>query len=97
MTAIEIECHSFEWWGDQWSSPLPYSLGFATLHDSHGLPNAPVRIHVLTPDPLEAAQLLRLAAAKLEREPHLLAPLNEPGSSPNNPEVPDTENGGCPF
>ena len=50
---------------------------------------------MLTPDPLEAAQLLRLLAAKLEREPQLLKPLNEPGNSPNNPA--EADDGGCPF
>ena len=53
-------------------------------------------VYVLTPDPLEAAQLLRLLAAKLEREPQLLAPLNEPGNSPNNPAPVDND-GGIPF
>ena len=50
----------------------------------------------MTPDPLEAAQLLRLLAAKLEREPQLLKPLNEPGNSPNNP-APVDDDGGIPF
>ena len=52
-------------------------------------------MYVLTPDALEAAQLLRLLAAKLEREPQLLAPLNEPGNTPGNPAPVD--DGGCPF
>ena len=38
----------------------------------------------------------RLLAAKLEREPRLLQPLNEPGNSPNNP-APLDDDGGCPF
>ena len=95
MKAIQIECHSYEWWGDQWGSSKPYALDFATLPDTAGFPNAPVSVYVVTPDPLHAAQLLRLLAAKLEREPQLLAPLNEPGNSPNNPAPVD--DGGCPF
>ncbi|EKD98940.1 MAG: hypothetical protein ACD_23C00205G0006, partial [uncultured bacterium] len=85
MRAIEIQCHSFEWWGDRWNSAMPYDFAAMTIPDGHHLPNAPVSVYVLTPDPLEAAQLLRLLAAKLEREPQLLKPLNEPGNSPNNP------------
>ena len=95
MKAIEIECHSFEWWGESWNSCLPYSFDACTIPDGHQLPNAPVTVYVLTPDPLEAAQLLRLMAAKLEREPQLLKPLNEPGHAPGNPAP--VEDGGCPF
>ena len=96
MKAIEIVCRSYECWGDRWGSAMPYSLDACTIPDGHQLPNAPVTVYVLTPDPLEAAQLLRLLAAKLEREPQLLKPLNEPGNSPNNPAPLDND-GGCPF
>ena len=96
MKAIQIECSNYEWWGDRWGSAMPYSLDACTIPDGHQLPNAPVTVYVLTPDPLEAAQLLRLLAAKLEREPQLLAPLNEPGNSPNNPAPVDND-GGIPF
>ena len=95
MKAIQIECSNYEWWGDRWGSAMPYSLDACTIPDGHQLPNAPVTVYVLTPDPLEAAQLLRLLAAKLEREPQLLAPLNEPGNTPGNPAPVD--DGGCPF
>jgi len=77
MKALQIECSSFEWWGDCWYSPEPYSFDFSALPD-HGLPNAPVTVYLLTPDPMEAAQLLRILAAKLEREPELLDAL-QPG------------------
>lgn len=96
MKAIQIECSNYEWWGDRWGSAMPYSLDACTIPGGHQLPNAPVTVYVLTPDPLEAAQLLRLLAAKLEREPQLLKPLNEPGNSPNNPAPLDND-GGCPF
>jgi hypothetical protein len=96
MKAIQIECSNYEWWGDRWGSAMPYSLDACTIPDGHQLPNAPVTVYVLTPDPLEAAQLLRLLAAKLEREPQLLKPLNEPGNSPKNPAPLDND-GGCPF
>ena len=95
MKAIQIECSNYEWWGDRWNSAMPYSIDACTIPDGHQLPNAPVSVYVLTPDPLEAAQLLRLLAAKLEREPRLLAPLSEPGNSPGNPAPVD--DGGCPF
>ena len=94
MKAIELVCSSFEWWGDRWDSAMPYSIDACTIPDGHQLPNAPVSVYVLTPDPLEAAQLLRLLAAKLEREPQLLKPLNEPGSACNPAPADD---GGCPF
>ena len=94
MKAIEIVCSSYEWWGDRWGSGLPYSIDACTIPDGHQLPNAPVSVYVLTPDPLEAAQLLRLLAAKLEREPQLLKALNEPGSACNPAPADD---GGCPF
>ena len=96
MKAIQIECSNYEWWGDRWGSAMPYSLDACTIPDGHQLPNAPISVYVMTPDPLEAAQLLRLLAAKLEREPKLLKPLNEPGNSPNNPAPLDND-GGCPF
>ena len=96
MKAIQIECSNYEWWGDRWGSAMPYSLDACTIPDGHQLPNAPVSVYVLTPDPLEAAQLLRLLAAKLEREPQLLKPLSEPGSTPGNPAPVDND-GGCPF
>ena len=95
MKAIELVCSSFEWRGDRWNSAMPYSIDACTIPGGHQLPNAPVSVYVLTPDPLEAAQLLRLLAAKLEREPQLLAPLNEPGNTPGNPAPVD--DGGCPF
>ncbi len=94
MKAIEIVCSSYEWWGDRWNSAMPYSIDACTIPDGHRLPNAPVSVYVLTPDPMEAAQLLRLLAAKLEREPQLLKPLNEPGSACNPAPADD---GGCPF
>ena len=93
MKAIEIVGSSFEW--GRWNSAMPYSIDACTIPDGHQLPNAPVSVYVLTPDPLEAAQLLRLLAAKLEREPQLLAPLSEPGNSPDNPAPVD--DAGCPF
>ena len=95
MKAIELVCSSCEWWGVRWGSAMPYSFDACTIPAGHQLPNAPVSVYVLTPDPLEAAQLLRLLAAKLEREPRLLAPLSEPGNSPGNPAPVD--DGGCPF
>ena len=95
MKAIEIVCSNYEWWGPRWSSAMPYSFDACTIPDGHQLPNAPVCVYVLTPDPLEAAQLLRLLAAKLEREPQLLKPLSEPGNTPGNPAPVD--DGGCPF
>ncbi len=91
MKALAIECSSFEWWGDSWGSPMPYSFDVRTLPDAHGLPNAPVTVQVLTPDPLEAAQLLRLLAAHIEQHPQLFETLNEPGSSPDNPAPDDSE------
>lgn len=93
MKAIQIECSSYEWWGDCWNSAMPYDFAESTIEGSHDLPNAPVTVFVLTPDPLEAAQMLRLLAARLEREPQILAPLNEPGSA-GNPAPADE---GCPF
>ena len=75
MRAIEFECSSREWWGDRWNESKPYSIDFCTVPNGYCLPNAPVTVFVLTPDPLEAAQLLRLLADKLESEPRLLQPL----------------------
>jgi len=98
MKAIEIVCSSYEWWGDWWNSSTPFQFDALTIPDGHQLPNAPLTVYLVTPDPLEAAQLLRLLAAKLEREPQLLAPLNEPGNSPNNPApVDDAQDGEIPF
>ena len=95
MRAVQIECSCREWWGENWKDSLPYSIDACTVTSDHGLPNAPVTIYVMTPDHLEAAQLLRIAAARLERDPTLLMLLNEPGSSPNNPTLPGSEE--CPF
>lgn len=89
MKALAIECSSFEWWGASWRSPMPYSFDFRTLPDAHGLPNAPLTVHALVSDPLEAAQLLRLLAAHIEQHPQLFAPLNEPDSpAPDDSGVP---------
>ncbi|WP_287879057.1 hypothetical protein [Acidovorax sp.] len=96
MKAIEIQCSSYEWWGPQWVGPMPYQFDAQTVQDTSYLPGEPVTVYVMTRDHLEAAQLLRLLAAKLEREPQLLAPLSEPGNSPNNP-APVDDDGGCPF
>lgn len=94
MKAIELVCGSFEWWGDRWNSAMPYSIDACTIPDGHQLPNAPVSVYVLTPDPLEAAQLLRLLAAASWRR--AFAPLNEPGNTPGNPRF-EVDDGGCPF
>ena len=75
MKAIEFECSSREWWSDRWNESKPYSIDSCTIPGGHCLPNAPVTVYVLTPDPLEAAQLLRLLADTLESEPRLLQPL----------------------
>ena len=50
---------------------------------------------ILTPDPLEAAQLLRLLAAKLEREPQLLKPLQPDAQALRYTPPDDSE--GVPF
>lgn len=97
MKAIEIVCSSYEWWGNRWQDANPYSFDFRTIHDSHGLANAPIVLTLLNPDPLETAQLLRILADKLEREPQLLAPLNEPGSNPENPLPGGYGPDDCPF
>ena len=60
---------------NRWNSSTPYTFGACTIPDDHCLPNAAVMDYVLTPNPQEAAQLLRLLAAKLESEPRLLQPL----------------------
>ena len=86
MKAIEIVCSSFEWWGDRWNSAMPYSIDACTIPDGHQLPNAPVSVYVLTPDPLEAAQLLRLLAAKLECEPK--SKRHTAGAMPRPPTAP---------
>ena len=95
MKAIEIVCSSYEWWGDRWNSAMPYSIDACTIPDGHQLPNAPVSVYVLTPDPLEAAQLLRLLAAKLEREPQLLKPLQPDAQALRYTPPDDSE--GVPF
>ena len=94
MRVIEIQCQSFEWWGEQWRSAMPYEFDAQTVGD-HGLPIAPVTAYVLTPDPLEAAQLLRLLAAKLEREPQLLKPLQPDAQALRYTPPDDSE--GVPF
>ena len=75
MSALEIECTCREWWGPQWADSNPFAIGTVIQTDTHGLPNAPVTIYVMTDNAMEAAQLLRLAADRLEREPALLVPL----------------------
>ena len=72
MSALEIECTCREWWGEQWADSNPFALLTSIQPDTHGLPNAPVTIYVMTDNAMEAAQLLRLAADRLEREPSLL-------------------------
>ncbi len=75
MSALEITCTCREWWGDRWADSRPFVVDTAVQPNTHGLPNAPVTIYVLTHNAMEAAQLLRLAADHLEREPGLLLPL----------------------
>lgn len=75
MSALQIECTSRAWWGTQWADSWPFAISTTIQTDTTGLPNAPVTIYVMTPDPMEAAQLLRLAADRLEREPALLTQL----------------------
>ena len=75
MSALVIECTCREWWGEQWADSAPFALFTTMQPDAHGLPNAPVTIYVLTDNAMEAAQLLRLAADRLEREPSLLMPI----------------------
>ena len=92
MKAIQFKCSFRDWWGDRWSDSTPYKLGACIIPDDHSLPNAPVTVYVLTPDPLEAAQLLRLLAAKLESKPRLLKPLQADTQAlrytPDDGEVP---------
>ena len=71
LPPVQIECTCREWWGPQWADSRPYVIDARPVRDPQ-VPNAPVTIYVLTHDALEAAQLLRLAADKLEREPELL-------------------------
>lgn len=75
MKALQIECTCREWWGEQWADSRPFVIDALIQSDTHGLPNAPVTIYVMTDNAMEAAQLLRLAADRLEREPALLLPL----------------------
>ena len=82
MKAIQFECSSYEWWGNRWNSSIPYTIDTCTIPDVHYLPNAPVTVYGLTPDPLEVAQLLRLLSAKLESEPQLLKPLQADAQAP---------------
>ena len=70
--ALQIECSSRAWWGECWGDSWPFAITTTIQTDTHGLPNAPVSIFVMTTNPLEAVQLLRLAADRLEREPALL-------------------------
>ena len=73
--ALQIECSSRVWRGKCWGDSWPFAITTSIQAETHWLPNAPVSIFVMTPDPLEAAQLLRLAADRLEREPALLIQL----------------------
>ena len=75
MSALVIECTCREWWGGQWADSAPFLLFTTMQPDTHGLPNAPVTIYVLTDNAMEAAQLLRLAADRLQHEPGLLVPI----------------------
>lgn len=75
MKALQIECTTREWWGEQWADSSPYAICTAIRPYTNELPNAPVTIYVVTDNAMEAAQLLRLAADRLEREPALLIPL----------------------
>ena len=76
MSALVIECTCREWWGEQWADSSPFAILTAIQPDTQGLPNAPVTIYVLTDNAMEAAQLLRLAADRLQREPSLLVPIH---------------------
>ena len=75
MSALVIECTCREWWGEQWADSSPFAILAAIQPDTQGLPNAPVTIYVLTDNAMEAAQLLRLAADRLQHEPGLLVPI----------------------
>ena len=75
MRTLVIECTCREWWNEQWADSAPFALFTTIQPDAHGLPNAPVTIYVLTDNAMEAAQLLRIAADRLEREPSLLLPI----------------------
>ena len=75
MSALVIECTCREWWSEQWADSSPFAILTAIQPDTQGLPNAPVTIYVLTDNAMEAAQLLRIAADRLEREPSLLLPI----------------------
>jgi len=71
VKAVEIECCNAAWWGDRWKYEWPHSIETRLTADSHGLPNAPVSIYVLTDDARDAVKLLRLAADMLERNPEI--------------------------
>ena len=90
MSALRLECSCLEWWGDRWADSSPFSIDPTIQPDTY-LPNAPVTIYVLTDNATEAAQLLRLAADRLEREPALLLPVElarEPRDPTPGEEVP---------
>jgi hypothetical protein len=73
MKALQMEVTCREWWGEErWADSRPFVIGTVIQDDTSGLPNAPVCIYVMTADPMEAAQLLRLAADHLERNHSLL-------------------------
>ena len=76
MTALQIECTCREWWGDRWADSRPYGIDARPVAHS-SLPNAPVTVYVVTRNAMEAAQLLRLAADALEREPEVLEQMPE--------------------
>ena len=87
MKALQIECHSAAWRGEQWLSRWPHEVETRVMDDTHGLPNAPVTIYVMTPDAKEAAKLLRLAADSLDRE-HSMCELLANPSAHDDMEVP---------
>lgn len=88
MSALQIECTCREWWGPQWADSSPFAICPTIQADTHGLPNAPVTVYMLTHNAMEAAQLLRLAADRLEREPALLVPLELERESLDSEGVP---------
>lgn len=75
MKALQIECSTADWWGDRWAGEWPHSIEVSIAPDTHGLPNAPVTIYLLTADAKDAARLLRLAADMLERSPEICGQL----------------------
>ena len=84
MSALRLVCNCMEWWGDWWKDPNPFVIGPTIETQTDWLPIAPVTIYVMTHDAMEAAQLLRLAADRLEREPALLLPV-ELAREPRDP------------